>query len=42
MPPVDFAQASRISLEQDSVSNVGPFYVLLAQARSHLSPSKLG
>jgi len=39
MPLVDLAQASRIWLEQDSASNVGLFYVLLAQA-SPLVPKR--
>ena len=32
MPLVDITQARLISLEWDSASNVGPFYILLAQA----------
>jgi len=39
MPPMDLSQASRISLEQDSASNVGPFYILFAQA-SPLAPKR--
>jgi len=47
-PPVDLAQASRISLERDNASNVGlftfysPSEPISAQARSHLSPRKIG
>ena len=39
IPLVDLSQASRISLERDSTSNVGPFYILFAQV-SPLTPKQ--